>query len=79
MRCVRCGGELQETVLEHYERWPREVGLVVFEDVPAQECMECGEVYFDPVTSQKMETLIVGATEPKERISVPIYSIKSVS
>jgi YgiT-type zinc finger domain-containing protein len=42
--CACCGGELNDTVLEHYERWPKDVGLVVFEDVPAQECAECGDV-----------------------------------
>jgi YgiT-type zinc finger domain-containing protein len=74
--CLRCGGELRETVLEHYERWPKDMGLVVFEQVPAQECMECGEAYFDAATSKKMEEIIAGAAEPKGRISVPIYSIK---
>jgi len=75
-KCVRCGGELKDTVLEHYERWPKDVGLVVFEGVPAQECADCGEAYFDAVTSKKMEEIIAGAAEPTSRITVPIYSIQ---
>jgi YgiT-type zinc finger domain-containing protein len=65
--CARCGGELKDTVLEHYERWAKDVGLVVFESVPAQECADCGEAYFDALTSKKMEEIIAGATEPTSR------------
>ena len=76
MKCAKCGGDLRETVLEHYERWPKDVGLIVFTNVPARECVECGEAYFDAGTSRKMEEIIAGAKEPEERMSVPVYSIK---
>jgi len=44
--------------------------------VPAKECVECGEAYFDAAVSKKMEEIIAGAAEPTGRISVPVYSIK---
>ncbi|MAT38998.1 MAG: hypothetical protein CL946_05275 [Ectothiorhodospiraceae bacterium] len=45
--------------------------LVMFEDVPAGVCDNCGEEYFTPDLQQRMTTLMQG--KPKRTIELPVY------
>ena len=49
--------------------------IIVFEDVPAEVCQQCGEVYFSPEVLEKMDAVTMGEEEPKATISVPIFSL----
>lgn len=75
MKCIRCGGKVKSMILEHYERWPKDFGLIVFANVPAKECEKCGEVYFGSEVSKKMEAIIESRKRPLKKLSVPVYAI----
>jgi len=73
--CAVCGGELEYTVTPHFERYSKDVGVVAFEDVPAQQCQKCGEEFYsikilkgiDRVIQQKIKA-------PKKlQIEIPLF------
>ena len=73
--CAICGGELEEIIVPHLERYSENVGVVAFEDVPAQRCRKCGEEFYpieilkgiDRVIQQKLKA-------PKKLlIEVPLF------
>lgn len=44
--CAICGGEVEDIVTRYFERYMAEIGIVVFENIPAQECTKCGEKFY---------------------------------
>jgi YgiT-type zinc finger domain-containing protein len=67
--CSYCGG----SVLERHvvvETWFGEK-LVLFEDVPAGVCENCGEEYFSADIQKQMMNII--QKPPKKTITVPLY------
>ena len=53
LRCYFCGGRLKKTRTTYYSP----LGIIV-RDVPAFECEQCGEIYFDAETSRKLDALV---------------------
>jgi len=53
LRCYFCGGRLRRTRTTYYSP----LGVIV-RDVPAFECEQCGEIYFDAETSRKLDALV---------------------
>ena len=68
--CSYCGGAVDEQHVR-LEMWFGE-SLVVFENVPAGVCDNCGEEYFRADVQDKMTALM--KTAPKKRMQVPVYS-----
>ncbi|MGC9358483.1 MAG: type II toxin-antitoxin system MqsA family antitoxin [Anaerolineae bacterium] len=71
MQCSFCGGELEERRVQHEYRW--EGRLVVFEDVPARVCRQCGEKYFDAQVVKAMERVVLHQLEPQRILQVPLF------
>ena len=42
--CYFCKGEVVKKKIQHVHQWGEKI--VLFEDVPAEVCQQCGEIYF---------------------------------
>jgi YgiT-type zinc finger domain-containing protein len=71
--CYFCKGEVIEKRIQHVHQWGEKI--IVFEDVPAEVCQQCGEIYFLPEVLEMMDAVTMGEEKPKATISVPIYSL----
>jgi YgiT-type zinc finger domain-containing protein len=56
-----CKGNLIESRIEHVHRWKSQ--LYILRNVPAEECSQCGEVFFEPATLKAMDE-VVTQTKP---------------
>ena len=74
--CSFCGGELEERLVQHEYRWEGE--LVVFEEVPALVCRQCGGKYFDAKVVKAMEKAVLERPKPKRLLRVPLFSYSEV-
>jgi len=68
-RCAVCGGDIRPTTLTHEER--RGTALYLFENVPAQVCLACGEIWIEETTLQAIDRLIREGT-PTRRVQTPL-------
>jgi YgiT-type zinc finger domain-containing protein len=69
-RCAVCGGALRATTITHEER--RRSRLYLFENVPAQVCTVCGEVWLDEGTLREVDRLLRKG-EPVRKLETPVY------
>jgi len=49
--------------------------MLIFEDVPADVCQQCGETYFRPNVFEIMDTIVISDMEPKTKVAVPVFSM----
>jgi len=70
--CAVCGGQLRKTTITHEER--RGGRLYLFENVPAQVCDACGEVWLDEGVLQEIEQLIENG-EPVRQINTQVFDL----
>jgi len=74
-RCAVCGGELRVTTITHEER--RGNNLYLFQNVPAQVCTACGDVWIEETTLQEIDRLIREG-EPVRKVETPVYDLAVV-
>ena len=71
--CYFCKGKIINKRVRHVHHWGDEI--VIFENVPAEVCTQCGEVYFSPEVLGMMDKATLGRTPPDKSISVPVFSL----
>jgi YgiT-type zinc finger domain-containing protein len=71
--CYFCKGRVVEKRIEHLHRWGEEV--ILLQDVPADVCEQCGEVYFSPEVLEMMDQITLEQAKPKATLTVPIFSL----
>jgi HTH-type transcriptional regulator / antitoxin MqsA len=74
--CASCGGQTkaERVILDR-----RIAGrLVVFEEVPASVCEDCGEVWLEAHVLHAMEDAAAGGARPSRTLSVPAISLEEV-
>lgn len=59
--------------IRHVHQWGEQV--YIFEDVPAEVCSQCGEVYFSPDVLDMMDRIAANEIKPQHTMEVPVYSI----
>lgn len=64
-------------VIQYDKRWGKQI--VVFEDVPVETCPQCGEIWLDGKTTEKMEKLFLKKTKPTHVLTVPAWSLKKAA
>ena len=69
-RCAVCGGTLRDTTITHEERRGLEVYL--FQNVPAQVCEACGEIWIEEKTLQEIDRLIKQG-QPARKVETPVF------
>ena len=72
--CAKCGGKLIDKVMTIDQHWGDE--LIIFEDVPAEVCIDCGEVWLSAETSEKMER-VIKEKKPAKTKEIPVWSLVS--
>ncbi len=53
--------------------------LILFENVPASVCSQCGEKLFSGDTADLMDKLARGETPPTRMTEVPVYDLAEVA
>ncbi len=74
MKCFECGGEIiRERV--SFIMYTKDATPVVFEDVPADKCGQCGEKYLDAALLDRIQSVLEkGVDHPLKEIKVPVVS-----
>ena len=77
-KCYFCKGTVKAERITHIHRWGEQV--VILEDVPADVCQQCGEVYFAPAILKVMDRLVENRQreKPKREFLVPVYSFSEL-
>jgi len=80
MECLRCN-KLTYAGVVRTNIWKgegEEERLVIVEDIPAQICEQCGEQYYDDLTSETLRALMedLGSATPKRVMEVQVYSLE---
>ena len=77
-KCYFCQGSVKAQRVTHVHRWDEQ--LIILEDVPAEVCQQCGEVYFALDALQAMDRLAQEGPkeEPKKQLLVPVYSLSEL-
>lgn len=74
--CTFCGGEVEERRIDYDYR--RRGHLLVFRNVPAGVCRQCGEKYFKPDVLKKMDenfhAIFERHEKPDQVLEVPAVS-----
>lgn len=71
-RCYFCRGEVVAKKIRHIHQWGDKI--ILFEDIPAEVCKQCGEAYFAPAIVEAMDKGTMQAEKAKESIKVPVIS-----
>lgn len=71
--CYFCKGRVIEERIRHVHHWGD--SIVVFENVPADVCQQCGEVYFAPEVLDMMDKATLDKMKPDKTLSVPVFSL----
>ncbi len=71
--CPFCKGNIERKTVEHIHRWGDE--LYLFEDVKAEVCRQCGEVFLFPETLKIIDDIVRRKPESKKVKCIPVISI----
>ena len=77
-RCYFCKGAVKPERITHVHRWKERV--IILEDVPADVCQQCGELYFAPDVLKAMDQMAEYGQQdkPKKQVVVPVYSLSEL-
>lgn len=76
-QCYFCKGRLTKKAITHIHTWGKKI--LLFEDVPAEVCTQCGETYFSPDTLETMDHIATSDTEPKTTVPIPVFSLSKAT
>jgi YgiT-type zinc finger domain-containing protein len=68
--CAVCGGRLEATTITHEER--KGTHIYLFQNVPANVCSACGEMWIDEEVLQQIDRLIETGV-PVRKVETPVY------
>jgi len=77
LKCGICGGDLEDKTITHSQEWEGE--LVIFEDVPAKVCKECGEGYISAETSKEIFKALQSKSKPQKIKEVPVWNYDMIA
>ena len=76
-RCPFCGGELKQTTITHAQEYEGKV--IILENLPAEVCLQCGEVLLRPDVLERVQGLVWSKAAPKRVVSVPVFDMAEAS
>jgi len=68
---------MEKTILEYFDCYPPQLGHIIFKDIPAKKCPECGEVYFSARVNQAIDKVIKEKFEAPKRVTLPLYPMEN--
>ncbi|MCK4249464.1 MAG: YgiT-type zinc finger protein [Candidatus Omnitrophica bacterium] len=69
-KCYFCKGEIIEKRVRHIHSWADK--LILFQQIPAEVCKQCGEVYFSPKVIETFDKATEHLDEIKKTVQVPV-------
>ena len=75
--CYYCKGDVVPRRIRHVHSWKGQV--FIFDDVPADVCQQCGEVYFPPATAEMFDRIAYQGSKPTRTLSVPVFSLADIT
>ena len=76
-RCYFCKGTIIKKTITHMHSWKEK--FFIFEEVPADVCQQCGEIYFSPDVLEMMDRIVTSDREPRTRVAVPVFSMSDAA
>lgn len=77
IRCYFCGAETVRRCVNVDERWDGR--LVVVQDVPADVCPQCSEVYYPPEAIERLDTLRQRQPAADAVLETPVYRARQLA
>ena len=74
--CNFCKGDIEMRRINHMHKWGNEYYL--FENVQAEVCSQCGEVFFLPDTLKRIDKYVTGKKTTKKTINVPVIKMSDI-
>lgn len=74
-KCYFCDGEILKNQRVKVDLWWGD-DLVIFENVPANVCPQCGEKYFDSDVSKEMKKIAKNKSNAIRHLTVPVMKFK---
>lgn len=74
--CLFCKGEINIQKISHIHKWGDEYYL--FENVQAEVCKQCGEVFFLPEALKLMDEYVKEKKISSETICIPLIKMPDV-
>jgi len=74
-RCYFCKGILSKEKIRHFHQWGEKV--VLFEDLEVEKCTQCGEVFLDPPTLERIDAKakeIFARNAARRNITIPVVA-----
>ena len=71
--CPFCKGKVRESCIDHVHRWGSEMYL--FEDVTAEVCSQCGEVFLAPVMLELMDEYVKKGLQSDKTVTIPVIKL----
>ena len=75
-KCPLCGGELEERAVTHPQN--HKGRIIILENVPAEVCLQCGEVLLRPDVLERMQEVVWSEAAPRRTAQVPVYDLAEV-
>jgi len=73
-KCYFCGGRVKEEEINLDFWWGEK--LVIFQNVPAEVCQQCGEKFFSAEVYKEMESMVQKEEKPFARVTVDVINFK---
>ena len=73
-RCYFCGGKVKKEEVSVDFWWGEK--LIIFEEVPAEVCQQCGEKFLDATVYKEMEKVAQTQGKPSKSITVDVVNFR---
>lgn len=70
--CFFCKGDLKQSFTDHVVRL--ENCIIIIKGVPCEECVQCGETFYDDATATRLEVLVNSVKGMVRDVAVFDYS-----
>ena len=73
-KCYFCGAKIKDEAVQVDFWWGEK--LIIFKEVPAEVCQQCGEKFFDAKIYKEMERMSRAEAKPSKSITVNVIDFK---
>ncbi|MEK6529023.1 MAG: YgiT-type zinc finger protein [Nitrospirota bacterium] len=73
--CPFCKGDIENRKINHMHKWGSEFYL--FENIRAEVCRQCGEVFFFPDTLKLIDNYVVEKKTSQKTICIPVIEMSA--
>ncbi len=78
LKCYDCGGPMESKVLSTHPEVGR-AGVVIFEEVPCEECPRCGRLYFKSEVTRLMDGVLNGEVQASGKAECLVHTFRGTA